>query len=113
MLSLWPSGTFARGCAQVIQTPRQQEAATAGNTGLNPETLATNNIVPGNVPQIYVLSCTIDDTPVSFLVDTGAGVLLLSKKVWDKLNWTEDKFKPVVSYTANCGGLWYAYQNRG
>ena len=101
-------GHFARGCAQVGPrgyTPRQQETATAGNTGLNTGTQATNNIVPGNVPQTftinnvqsYVLTCSIDNTPVSFLVDTGAGVSLLSKEVWDRLNRAEDKLKPVVT----------------
>jgi len=40
--------------------------------------------------------CSIDNTPVSFLVDTGAGVSLLSKEVWDSLSWTNDKLKPVV-----------------
>ena len=85
-------GHFARGCAQVaprVNIPTQQEATTAGNTGLNPVTQATNNIVPGNVPQTftinnvqsYVLPYSIDNTPVSFLVDTGAGVSLLSKEV--------------------------------
>ena len=47
-------GHFARECAQVgprVSIPRQQEPATAGNTGLNPGTQATNNIVPGMYPK--------------------------------------------------------------
>lgn len=91
------AGHFARGCAQVAptNTPGRQEAATAGNTGQN-GTQAPSNNVAGNVPQTftinnvqsYVLPCSIDNTPASFLVDTGAGVSLLSKDVWDRLNRT-------------------------
>ena len=39
----------------------------------------------------------LDNTPVSFLVDTGAGVSLLNKEVWDKLRQAEDMLKPVVT----------------
>lgn len=34
---------------------------------------------------------------MSFLVDTGAGVSLLSKDVWDRLNRSEGTLKPVVT----------------
>jgi len=34
---------------------------------------------------------------VSFLIDTGAGVSLLSKEVWDRLKRTEEMLRPVVS----------------
>ena len=34
---------------------------------------------------------------MSFLVDTGAGVSLLNKEVWDKLRQAEDMLKPVVT----------------
>ena len=47
--------------------------------------------------QSYILPRSIDNTPLSFLVDTGAGVSLLSKEVWNMLNRTEDKLKPVTT----------------
>ena len=33
----------------------------------------------------YILSCEVHGTPVSFLIDTGAGVSLLNKEVWDRI----------------------------
>jgi len=93
-------GHFARGCAQARRntTPGQQDTATAGNTGQSgtpnsnvPQTFIINNV------SSYVLSCNIYSTPVSFLIDTGAGVSLLNKEVWDKLNQTKDALKPVVT----------------
>ena len=101
-------GHFARGCAQVVprgsNTLPGQETATTGSTGQG-GTQAHNNTVAGNVPQTftinnvqsYLLSCSVDRTPVSFLIDTGAGVSLLSKEVWGRLNQTEEMLRPVVS----------------
>ena len=60
----------------------------AGNV---PQTFTINNV------QSYVLPCSIDNTPVSFLVDTGTGVSLLSEEVWDRLNQTETTLKPIVT----------------
>jgi len=80
------------------------QKATVGNTEQN--TLYNDNSFPEqNVPQTftinnvssYVLSCNIYNTPVSFLVDTGAGVSLLNKEVWDKLEQTDDVLNPVVT----------------
>lgn len=56
-----------------------------------PQTFTINNV------QSYLLSCSVDRTPVSFLIDTGAGVSLLSKEVWGRLNRTEEMLRPVVS----------------
>ena len=100
------SGHFAQGCAQARPrnaTPVQQEAATVGNTTQNAP--HTSSLPEQNVPQTftinnvssYVLSCNIYNTPVSFLVDMGAGVSLLNKEVWDKLRQAEDTLKPVVT----------------
>ena len=100
------SGHFAWGCAQARPrntTPVQQEAATVGNITHNAP--HTSSLPEQNVPQIfniinvssYVLSCNIYNTPVSFLVDTGAGISLLNKEVWDKLRKAEDMLKPVVT----------------
>ena len=44
----------------------------------------------------YLLSCSIYDNPVSFLIDTGAGASLLSKSVWDKIKPAKEKFNPVT-----------------
>ena len=100
------AGHFARGCAQAgprSDTPVLQGAAMV----VNAEQSAphTSSLPAQNVPQTftinnvssYLLSCNIYNTPVSFLVDTGAGVSLLNKEVWDKLRWPEDTLNPVVT----------------
>jgi len=88
-------GHFARGCAQARRSATLQQQDTAGQSGTCnsnvPQTFTINNV------SSYVLSCNIYNTPVSFLIDTGTGVSLLNKEVWDKLNQTKDALKPVVT----------------
>ena len=87
---------FARGCAQ----PRpniSQETARTNPVELNvPPTFSINN-----VPS-YLLSCSIYNSPVSFLIDTGAGVslswLLLSKLVWDRIKPTKGGLNLIVTH---------------
>ena len=99
------AGHFARGCAQArsrSDAPVPLGATTVRNIEQNaphtssspqhnvPQTFTINNVLS------YLLSCNIYDMPVSFLVDTGAGVSLLNKEVWDKLRRPEDTLNPVV-----------------
>ena len=44
----------------------------------------------------YSLPCCMNDVPVSFLVDTGAGVSLLQGTVWDKIKLQNHKLKTVT-----------------
>ena len=54
--------------------------------------------VPINNVSSYVLSCSIGGHVVSFLVDTGAGVSLLNKDMWDRLKSKEDLIVPAASH---------------
>ena len=84
-------GHFARGYAQ----PRpniSQETARTNPVELNvPPTFSINNV------SSYLLSCSIYNSPVSFLIDTGAGVSLLSKLVWDRIKPTKGGLNPIVT----------------
>ena len=44
------------------------------------------------------MSCDIYGRPVSFLVDTGVGVSLLNKALWDKISRVDKELNPVVSH---------------
>ena len=57
-----------------------------------PQTFSINNV------SSYSLSCDIYNTPVTFLIDTGAGVSLLNKKVWDKVKPLEVILCPVTAH---------------
>ena len=63
---------FTRGCAQ----PRLNAPQKTKTNPVEPNALPTFSI---NNVSSYLLSCSIYGSPVSFLVDTGAGVSLLSK----------------------------------
>ena len=54
-----------------------------------PQTFSTNHV------SSYSLSCDIYNTPVIFLIDTGSGVSLLNKKVWDRMKSSEVVLSPV------------------
>ena len=83
-------GHFARGCAQPrLNTP--QETKTNPVEPNAPPTFSINNV------SSYSLSCSIYGSPVSFLVDTGAGVSLLSKPVWDRIKPTKGVLNPIVT----------------
>ena len=45
----------------------------------------------------YLLSCRIYNSPVSFLIDTGVGVSLLSNLTWDKIKPTEEGLNPIAT----------------
>ena len=54
--------------------------------------------VPLNNMSSYVLSCSIGGHVVSFLVDTGGGVSLLNKDIWNRLKSKEDLIVPAASH---------------
>ena len=86
-------GHFAKGCAQPRQSAPQGTLMTNYPVELNtPPTFSINNV------SSYLLSCRIYNSPVSFLVDTGAGVSLLSKPVWDKIKPTKAGLNPIVTH---------------
>ena len=53
------------------------------------QTLSINNV------SSYTLSCEVCGTPVSFLIDTGAGVCLLKDEVWNKVKPEGSILKPL------------------
>ena len=86
-------GHLARGCAQPRQATPQGTTKTNYPVEQNaPPTFSINNV------SSYLLSCRIYDSPVSFLIDTGAGVSLLSKLAWDKIKPTEEGLNPIVTH---------------
>ena len=85
-------GHFTRGCTQLRQTA-SQEAPNNYPVEVNvPQTFSINNV------SSYLLSCSIYNSPVSFLIDTGTGVSLLSKSVWDKIKPAKERFNPMVTH---------------
>ena len=46
----------------------------------------------------YLLSRSIYNGPVSFLIDMEAGVSFLSKSVWDKIKPGKDRFNSMVTH---------------
>lgn len=44
----------------------------------------------------YLLPCSMYNVPVSFLIDTGAGVSLLQGSVWDKIRPKDHKLRTVT-----------------
>jgi len=73
-------GHFTRGCAQ----PRQTAPPGTAKTNYPVETNVPLTFLITNVLS-YLLSCSIYNVPVSFLIDTGVGVSLLSTSIWDKI----------------------------
>ena len=69
------TGHYARGCAikQIPTEIAKQDLKSDDNASHkhNLQTIAINNV------SSYTLSCTVNNHPVSFLVDTDAGVCLL------------------------------------
>jgi len=88
-------GHYARGCAsqtqiasqQLTNKTNQQESDDRGDptrdTKLDNPIL--NQYKSINNVSSYFLSCKVHGTPVSFLIDTGAGVSLLNKMVYDRI----------------------------
>ena len=46
----------------------------------------------------YTLACIVNGTPVSFLIDTGAGVCLLKSEVWERVKSEGDTLKPITAH---------------
>ena len=95
-------GHYARGCAmpgrRANLPPRQGNATTSENIRYIHTPEQFSHSVPINNVSSYVLSCSMGGHIVSFLVDTGAGVSLLNKDVWDKLKSKQDTIFPAMSH---------------
>ena len=83
-------GHFARGCA-VNREPKpvNKMDTVDSEPRQTTETLSINNV------SSYTLSCEVYGTPVSFLIDTGAGVCLLKDEVWNKVKPEGSVLKPL------------------
>jgi len=71
-------GHFASGRATKHKANKNYEIADKKPTQSMLTTLSINNM------SSYTLSCEVFGTPVSFLIDTVAGVCLLRQEVWDR-----------------------------
>ena len=86
-------GYFARGHAQPRQTDPQEAPKNNYLVELSvPPIFSINNV------SSYLLSCSIYNRPVSFLIDTWVEVSLLSKSVWDKINLAKERFNTMVTH---------------
>ena len=89
-------GHYARGCAMrntsrgTDQDLRKPDSARIQEHNLH--TIAINNV------SSYTLSCTINNFPVSFLIDTGAGVCLLKSEVWEHVMSEANKLEPIMAH---------------
>jgi len=72
-------GHYARGCATNVNQQGSRDGGTLTYGGLYiPDVQGVNNV------QSYFVLGKVYSSPVSFLVDTGAGVSLIRGDVWDK-----------------------------
>ena len=86
-------GHFARGCVQPRETAPQAAPKNNYPVELNaPPTFPINNV------SSYLVLRSIYNSPVSFLIDTGAGLSLMNKSVWDKIKPTKERFNPMVTH---------------
>ena len=78
-------GHYARGCAANVnqQAPRFERSAGNGTYGGPNNVPNMQDVNINNVSSYFVLGF-VYECPVSFLVDTGAGVSLLRGDVWEK-----------------------------
>ena len=89
-------GHFARGCT-MRDIPKQfneqeQQALGSGISGQNVQNMSINNV------SSYTLTCIVNGTPVSSLIDTGAGVCLLKSEVWEKVKSKADTIEPITAH---------------
>ena len=89
-------GHYARGCAMQGQRANLQVPPENTRHPHTPEQ-SSHSVSINNVSS-YVLSCSIYGCPVSFLVDTGAGVSLLNKEVWSKIKPTVELCELATSH---------------
>jgi len=89
-------GHYARGCAmsnaprKTNQDQRNLECASTQENNL--QAIAINNV------SSYTLLCTVNNLPVSFLIDTGAGVCLLKSEVWERVKSVANKLEPIIAH---------------
>jgi len=83
-------GHYAKGCA--LQTQSSVSAAPKDTKQSLLNCTAISNVSG------YVLSCNVHGVPVSFLIDTGAGVSLLDKEVWSQIKSKAGDLKVVNNH---------------
>ena len=83
-------GHYARSCVVKQKPSLITEKETVDSTSTQSmQTLSINNV------SSYTLTCKVYGTPVSFLIDTGAGVCLLKDEVWNKVKPKGSILKPL------------------
>ena len=87
-------GHYARGCT-AARNPGGSN--TGGNTQQTEPYMhpLANQFSINNVSN-YLLPCSMYNVPVSFLINTGAGVSLLQGNVWDKIRSKDHKLTTVT-----------------
>ena len=81
-------GHYARGCALIRRSQQGDSDLHSSEQHAQPTSI-------NNITGYYFCACVLG-VPVSFLVDTGAGVLLLNGNVWDKFKSAETQVEPTV-----------------
>ena len=71
---------------------QEQQALGSGISGQNVQNMSINNV------SSYTLTCVVNGTPVSSLIDTGAGVCLLKSEVWEKVKSKADTIEPITAH---------------
>ena len=71
---------------------QEQQALGSGISGQNVQNMSINNV------SSYTLTCVVNGTPVSSLIDTGAGVCLLKSEVWEKVKSKADTVEPITAH---------------
>ena len=71
---------------------QEQQALGSGISGQNIQNMSVNNV------SSYTLTCVVNGTPVSSLIDTGAGVCLLKSEVWEKVKSKADTIEPITAH---------------
>ena len=88
-------GHFSKGCA-MTKSPKQ--LTDKQNTIDSKSEQNVPTIISINSVSSYTLLCAINGTPVSFLIDTGAGVSLLKSEVWERVNGNPNTLKPITAH---------------
>ena len=87
-------GHYARGCAAT----RNPGGSNAGGSTQQTEPHMHSLVKQFSINNVssYLLPCSMYNVPVSFLIDTGAGVSLLQGNIWDKIKSDDYKLTTVT-----------------
>ena len=79
----------------MINPPEQvskKQNTTDSNLKQSVPTISINNV------SSYAISCAINGTPASFLIDTKAGVCLVKSEVWERVKSNPNTLKPITAH---------------